>query len=394
VRFCFTEEEESFRQEVQSFLDKELPDKEAMYVINPAEDYFQDGIWELHRSMARKFAEKGWLTVGWPPEYGGTREVSLMCSGIFQEEIRYRGAPGWDACGVAMVAPLLIRLGTEQQKREHLPYIARGERFWCQGFSEPDAGSDLASVQTSAREDDSGFIVNGSKIWTSGAHRTDWCHFLARTDPNAEKKTGGITYFLVDMKTPGISVRPIEHIGGGQGLCEVFFDNVRVPAENVVGEKNRGWQAAMMLLEFERGLGVGAIGTMRRFLDMILYYLKEQGMENDRLVRQYLADMVIYIETARLLSYKVLWLASQGLPVHAQVSMSKPFTAEAQQRLANTAMKILGSFGQLVENSHRAPLRGLLQRWYLESFAFTIFGGTSEIQRNILATMGLGLPRN
>ena len=392
MEFGFTAEEEFFRQEVRSFLEKELPLEHDLAVINPAEDRYRDGVWELQKVMARKFGEKGWLTLGWPKEYGG-RESSPFLGAILQEEIHYRGAPGWDGFTVGMLAPTIIRFGSEEQKRKHLLPIACGERFWCEGFSEPETGSDLASIQTSAREDGDNLVINGRKLWTSGAHKADWCFLLVRTDPAPPKKHMGITFLLLDMKTPGITVRVITDMGGGGNLCEVFFDEVRVHRENILGQKDQGWEVAMTLLDFERGLDMGPIATMRRIFEMLVQYLREEGRGANPLVRQQLANIEIEIETARLLSYRGAWLASQGLPTTAQVSMSKAFSYEAQQRAANAAMKLLGSYGQLVEGSKWAVLQGLIERWYLETFAFTLFTGTSEIQRNILATRGLGLPR-
>ncbi|MGD9394350.1 MAG: acyl-CoA dehydrogenase family protein [Dehalococcoidia bacterium] len=392
MEFGFTAEEEAFRQEVRRFLEKELPLEHDLAVINPAEDRYRDGVWELQKAMARKFGKKGWLTLGWPKEYGG-RECSPLLGAIFQEEIHYRGTPGWDGFTVGMLAPTIIRFGTEEQKKQHLLPIARGERFWCEGFSEPETGSDLASIQTSAREDGDSLVINGRKLWTSGAHKADWCFLLVRTDPAPPKKHMGITFLLLDMQTPGITVRVITDMGGGDNLCEVFFDEVRVPLENILGQKDQGWEVAMTLLDFERGLDIGPIATMRRIFEMLLQYLKEEGKGTNPLVRQQLAEIELEIETARLLSYRGAWLASQKIPASAQISMSKTFSYEAQQRAANVAMKLLGSYGQLSEGSKWAALQGLIERWYLETFAFTLFTGTSEIQRNIIATRGLGLPR-
>ena len=393
MEFTFTKEEESFRREVQSFLDTELPADQIMPIVNPAEDLYRDDVWELNKVMARKMGERGWLSLGWPKEYGG-KEGSPLLPAILQEEIRYRGAPGWDPQGVSMVAPLLIHFGTEQQRRLHLPAIARGEVFWCEGYSEPQAGSDLASVQTTAVEEGDSFIIHGQKLWVSGAHLTDWCHLLARTNPAAPKKHMGLSYFLVDMKTPGITVRPIRDMCNGQGLCEVFFDNVRVPKENIVGRKEQGWEVALSLLNFERGLDVGGAGMMRGFFDLIRQYLKERNLTEDPLVKQHLANIFIEIETARLLAYQLVWLASQGLATASQASKSKLFCSEASQRCANAMMKFLGSYGQLAEGSKWAALQGRIGYWYLQAFSSTLARGTSEMQRNILAIRGLGLPRS
>jgi len=393
MEFTFTQEEEAFRQEVRKFLDKEMPQGLIIPVVNLAEDLYQDEVWELHKVMARKLGKKGWLSLDWPREYGG-QGLSAMYSAIFQEEMRYCGAPGWDPQGVSMVAPLLIHFGTEEQKRKHLPPIARGEVFWCEGYSEPQVGSDLASVQTVAVEDRDNFVIHGQKLWTSGAHVTDWCQLLARTNPTAPKKHQGLTHFLVDMKTPGIDVRPIADICNGRGLCEVFFDNVRISKENVVGQKDHGWETALTLLSFERGLDVGSTALMRAFFDLMLRYLKEHHLTDKPAVRQNLANVFIEIETARLLAYKVVWLASKGLSTGTQASMSKLFCSEANQRCANAMIKMLGSYGLLAEDSKAAVLQGRITHWYFQSFSSTLARGTSEIQRNILATRDLHLPRS
>ncbi len=391
MEFGFTPEEESFRQEVKNFLQKELTSEQLIPIINPAEDPVRDNIRGIHKVMARKLGEKGWLSLGWPKEYGG-KEGSIVLSAILHEEMRYSGAPGFNGPG-AMLGPTLIRFGTPQQKSQHLPLIARGEILWTQAFSEPEAGCDLASLQTTAKEDGDSYIINGRKVWSSGAYDADWGFFLIQTDPDAPKKHHGMTFFMMDMKTPGITVRPIKDMGGGDGLCEIFLDDVRIPRENIVGEKNQGWQVAMALLDIERGLDVGAVGFMQRILDLLVQYVKSQGLETNVLIRQQLAEMATEIETARLLSYRPVWLASRGLPESAEVSEAKAFSSKTQQKMANAAMKLLGSYGQLTEDSKYAPLQGIIQRWYLETFSFSLFGGTSEIQKTIVATKGLGLPR-
>jgi alkylation response protein AidB-like acyl-CoA dehydrogenase len=393
MEFTFTEEEEAFRHEVRSFLNAEMPSDWIVPIINPSEDLYHDEVLKLHKVMAPKMGERGWLSLNWPKEYGG-QEASPMFSAILQEEIKYLGAPGWDPQGVSMLSPLIIQYGTEEQKRQHLPPIARGEILWCEGYSEPQSGSDLASVQTTAVQDGDSLVINGQKLWCSGANVCDWCHLLVRTDPNAPKKHHGLTYLLLDMETPGITVRTIEDMTGGHALCEVFFDNVRVPVENILGEKNRGWYVALALLNYERGLDVGSTATMRRFFELILEYAQEHNLIDDPLVQQQLASMYVETETARLIAYQLVWLASQGLPVTAQSSMSKLFCSEANQRCADTAMKILGSFGPLAEDSKLAVIQGRICAWYLESFTSTLARGTSEVQRNVLATRGLELPRS
>ena len=395
MEFTFTKEQEAFRRKLRSFLRAEIPPDMLMPVINLAEDLYRDEVWELHRVMAPKMGERGWLSLTWPEEYGGMEADEIMPC-VFQEEMRYHGAPGWDPQGVSMVAPLLMHSGTEEQKRRHLPPIARGEVFWCEGYSEPDVGSDLASVRTTAVEEEDGFLINGQKLWTSGANKADWCHMLARTDSKAPKKHRGLTYFLVDMQTDGITVRPIMDMCGGTTLCEVFFDNVKVPHEGVVGGVNNGWQMAMALLNFERSADVGGAAMMRRFFELMTDYLKNRGLLGDPTVKHHLADIFIDMETSRLMAYRLVSLAKVGAKAEAsaRASMSKLFGSEATQRVSNTMLNLLGTFGQIENDPEMEVLQGRIGHWYLQSFTSTLARGTSEIQRTILATRGLGLPRN
>ncbi|MBW1799571.1 MAG: acyl-CoA dehydrogenase family protein [Deltaproteobacteria bacterium] len=395
MRFTFTKEQEAFRREVHRFLESEMPPELLMPVINLAEDLYRDDIWELHKVMARKIGKRGWFSLTWPREYGGIEADEIM-SCIFQEEMRYHGAPGWDPQGVCMVAPLIMHFGTEEQKRTHIPPIARGEIFWCEGYSEPDVGSDLASVRTTAVEGGGGFVINGQKLWTSGAHKTDWCHMLVRTDPDAPKKHRGLTYFLLDMQTEGITVRPVIDMCGGATLCEVFFDNVKVPHEGVVGGVNNGWQMAMALLNFERSADAGGAAVMRRFFELMTDYLKNRGLLSDPTVRHHLADIFIDMETSRLMAYRLISLAKAGAQAEASAhaSMSKLFGSEAGQRVANTMLNLLGSCGQIESDHELEVLQGRIGHWYFHSYTNTLARGTSEIQRNILATRGLGLPRS
>ena len=394
MEFGFTKEQEEFRQELRSFLESEMPSHLIMPVINPAEDLYRDEVWALHKIMARKMGKRGWLSMTWPKKYGGM-EADEMMSCIFQEEIRYHAAPGWDPQGVNMVAPLLMNFGTAEQKEKHIPPIARGEVFWCEGYSEPDVGSDLASVRTTAVEKGDGFVINGQKLWTSGANKTDWCHMLVRTDRKAPKKHRGLTYFLVDMRTEGITVRPITDMCSGSSLCEVFFDDVEVPPEGVLGGVNNGWQMAMALLNFERNADVGGAAMMRRFFELVTDYLKKRDLLSDPIVQHHLADIFIDIETSRLMAYRLVGSAKEGAKADAsaRASMSKLFGSEASQRVSNTMLNLLGTYGQIEKDPELEVLQGRIGHWYLQSFTSTLARGTSEIQRNILATRGLGLPR-
>ena len=389
MEFRFTPEEETFREELRAFLKRELPDGYAGSMEEGDED------WEFTLKMRKSLADKGWLTMGWPEEFGG-QGVSHMTQVIFAEEMAYHRAPGRDIFGTRMLAPTLIIHGTQEQKLEHLPPIARGEVQWCQGYSEPESGSDLASLQTRAVEDGDDYVINGTKIWTSLAHRADHITLLTRTDPDAPKHRG-ISFLLVDMRTPGVEVRPIVNMAGLHSFNTVTFDNVRVPKTNLVGEKNRGWYVGATLLDFERS-GVDYSAGAKRSLEELVDFCKEntrngRALADEPRVRRRLAELAIEIEVSRLISYKIAWMQSQGTVPNKEASMGKVLGTELQQHLAIAGVELLGLYGQLEPGSKYAPLSGRIERNYLTSVSATIAAGTSEIQRNIIATRGLGLPR-
>lgn len=385
--FRFTEDELRLQRELQEFIAREWRPPEGG-------DEADDEVWEATVAFRRKLAQQGWLTMAWPREWGG-RGASYIEQAIYRETLAYAGAPGPDQ-GVDRVGPTLMLFGTEEQKREFLPPIARAEVTWCQGYSEPGAGSDLASLQTRAIEDGDFFIVNGQKIWTSHAHRADWMFLLARTDPDAPKHRG-ISYFLLDMKTPGITIRPLVNMAGSHVFNQVFFDNVRIPKNRLVGEKNRGWYIGAATLDFERS-GIERIAAARRTLQDLIQFARETSVDGRPLIKQpqvgaQLAELTIEFEIGRLLAYRVAWLQTQGIVPNYEASMSKLFGSEMQQRLARFGINLLGLYGQLAPGSKWAKLAGRLEQYYLNSVALTIAAGTSEIQRNIIATRGLGLPR-
>lgn len=388
----FSKEEEQFRQEVVEFIEKGVPS-------HLRTDY--DGLdvtpeqFEFAGGFDRKLAEKGWLCMAWPKEYGG-QGASITMQLIFNEEMAYRGVPSRSSMGVHIVGPAIMLYGNEEQKRRFLSAIAHGEQEWCQGFSEPNSGSDLASLRTTALESDDGYIINGQKIWASRAHHAHYCWLLARTDPQAPKHKG-LSTLAVNMKTPGIAVRPIVTLLGSTHFCEVFFDNVRVPKEALVGEKNRGWYQAMGTLSFERS-GIGRVASVRRALRHLVAYAKEHKsngvmLSKDPIVRHQLAELETEVEVARLLCYRVAWLQSKGIVPSHEASMARVFGHELSQKMARVGMKILGLRCQLTRGTPGAPLDGIVARAYLSTISNTIRSGTSEIQRNIIAQRGLGLPR-
>ena len=271
-----------------------------------------------------------------------------------------------------------------------------GDIQWCQGYSEPESGSDLASLATRAVLDGDEFVVNGSKIWTSMAQYADWIMLLTRTDPDAPRHRG-ITFMLVDMKSPGIEVRPVINMAGRHEFNQVIFDNVRVPRGNVVGEENQGWYVAVTLLDFERS-GIDYSASGRRLLDDVKAYAAETKRDGELLiklpwVRSLLADRYMECEAARLMAYNVAYMQEQGLVPTKEASMSKVFGSEAAQHASAAALEILGPYGALAREEKWAPLKGRVQEIWMCAFAGTIAAGTSEIQRNIIAGRGLSLPR-
>ena len=387
MNFEFSDDEISFRKELQSWLKEELKDR--------PQDTDSDGEWAFGLEMRKKLADKGWLTMAWPEEYGG-QGVSHMMQVVFAEEMSYHRAPGRDVFGTRMMAPTLMIHGTEEQKKEFLPPVSKGEVQWCQGYSEPESGSDLASLQTRAVEDGDDFIINGTKIWTSSAHRADHIMVLTRTDPDAPKHRG-ISYLLCDMNTPGLTVNPIINMAGDHGFNMVTFDNVRVPKKNLVGEQNRGWYVGATLLDFERS-GVDYSAGGRRVLEELTDYAKNSNqngslISDNPIMRNRLANLAIEVEVSRLISYNIAWMQGEGLVPNKESSMGKVVGTELQQHLSETGMQMLGLHGQLEPGSKYAPLDGRIEHMHLTNVSETIQAGTSEIQRNIIATRGLGLPR-
>ena len=389
MEFRFTPEEDAFREELRAFLKAESDDR----WVDSVGEGFDD--WDHVLEMRKKLAARGWLTMAWPEEYGGQNAPHMM-QVIFSEEMAYHRAPGRDIFATRMLAPTLMIHGTEDQKREYLPPVAQGEVQWCQGYSEPESGSDLASLQTRAVEDGDDFVVNGAKIWTSGAHRADHIMVLTRTDPDAPKHRG-ISFLLADMHAPGVEVRPVINMANQHSFNMVTFDNARVPKRNLLGEKNRGWYVGATLLDFERS-GIDYSAGAKRTVEEMIEFCKQTSrngrtLAEDPLVRHRLADLAVEVEVSRLISYNIAWMQQNGLVPNKESSMGKVFGTELQQRVANTGMSILGLYGQLEPDSKYAAMKGRIERSYMTTVSSTIAAGTSEIQRNIIATRGLGLPR-
>jgi len=392
VDFLFTEEQERFRQEVRSFLDRELPSDWVDYIGTAIDDtvvHSEDG-WQVFKDIAHKLGEKGWLSLFWPKEYGG-QSCSHVDYLIFLEEIASCGSPGYNAIGAKMLAPTLFKYGTEEQKERHLKLIAKGEEFWCEGFTEPNAGSDLASLQTKAIKDNNDYIINGQKTWSTFASYSDWCCLLARTDPYL-KRHQGISFFLVDLSTPGVTVKPINNMIGEPDFGEIFFEDVRVPKENLVGGENEGWEVVQTMLGYER-IAIAPVAVVQSLIERIVKYIKANPQRQWENSRQTLAQLKLEAQIGRLICYRLAWLHDKGMATAYAAAMSRLYSTELLKRAASVAIELLGLYGQLDKGDSRAPLHGWFKHLYLSSVGATIAAGTSEILKNIIANSGLRLPR-
>ena len=390
MRFTHDTDIESFRAEVRQFIADELPGEEERLAqsLRGGFESLQEE-YDYTMGFQKKLADRDWLAMAWPEEYGGGG-ASHMRQLVYNEEMSYAGAPVMNM-GISWVGPSLMLYGTEEQKQKYIQPIASADQWWCTLYSEPGAGSDLASLQTSAIRDGDDYVINGQKIWTSGGHLSDWGWLAARTDPDAPKHKG-ISLLMLDMKSPGISVRPLVNIADQHAFNEVFFEDVRVPVEQRVGEENRGWYHLAVALDFERS-GIAAYSGGRRNIERLTRIAAEnpQLVANRPGIRNELADRMVEVNVGTFLAYRVATMQAQGLLPNHEASASKLFGSELGQRIARTGMHLLGMAGQLRGESSRAEIDQAQN--YLYTVSGTIAAGTSEIQRNIMATRGLGLPR-
>ncbi|MBM3140961.1 MAG: hypothetical protein FJZ92_12335 [Chloroflexi bacterium] len=406
-------EQATFRAQVREVLKSGLPDYYKRIAEGETVEEGGGGDWVADRKSDEKtrreaaerwgkaLAERGWFAPQWPKEYGGGG-LSPMEQFIFNQEIAGAGAPRVGGSGVSLLGPTLIVHGTEEQKKKWLPPILSGEIVYAQGYSEPGAGSDLASLQTRAVRDGDDFVVNGQKIWTSGAHHADAIFALVRTDPDAPKHRG-ITFLVIeDIKTPGLTVRPLINMAWKHGFNETFFEDVRVPAKNAVGEINRGWYVGATLLDFERSNIAGAVAARRTIRRLIDYTGSKDGKPKSRLegreespvIRAELTDRYIETEVGFNFSFRIISMQNRGLIPNYEASTAKMFISEAGQRLQRTGTKLFGLYSNLWDPAdERAPAKAAFTQGYVTSVPATIAAGSSEIQRNIIATRGLGLPR-
>jgi alkylation response protein AidB-like acyl-CoA dehydrogenase len=382
-------EEARFRTEVRAWLTENVPGEVTEGRAGGLTDAGSDAeVEHVRRSKQwqRTLYDAGWAGITWPREYGGRGGTSLEQSIFNEEQGRVDAPTGIFAVGIGMAGPTLIAHGTDDQKKRFLDPMLRGDEVWCQLFSEPGAGSDLAALSTRAERDGDEWVINGQKVWTSGAHYSDWGILLARTNPDAPKHRG-ITFFVVDMTTPGIDVRPLRQITGAAHFNEVFLTDVRIPADQVIGDVNNGWRVAMTTLTSERALIGGGRG--RDVFADLTATARRHGRDDDPRVRQSLATAYIHLQLMSYLGMRARTAASQGLPPGPEVSVMKLAHSQNSARYANIALAIEGSWGMLADYDDD------VERWhdnFLGHWAGRIGGGTDQVQRNVIGERVLGLP--
>jgi alkylation response protein AidB-like acyl-CoA dehydrogenase len=396
--FSYSPKEEAFRQEVKDWLAvhmKELPNwwrnPEVMAPEIDSEEYHQFSLW-----WHKKLYDAGFVGIVWPKEYGG-RGATILEQTVYNEEMAKARAPGpANGLGIGWAGPTIMEYGTEEQKKRFLPRILSAEEHWCQGFSEPGAGSDLANVQTRAVVDGDYYIVNGQKVWTTGGHYADWAILLVRTDPTAPKHRG-LTYLLLDMHSPGVTVRPLRQITGHAEFNEVFLDNVRIPRSLQIGETNRGWYIAVGTLAFERSALATTVQRENTLNDIIAMAKKMErygrSVIDDPIVRQRLAQFYIDITVLKYTGLRSLTGQLRGERPGPEVLVVNLFGTELGLRMEEFAMQVQGPYSRLTRGSAYAIEQGTWQTGFLSSRGTSIASGTLEIKRNVIAERGLGLPR-
>jgi alkylation response protein AidB-like acyl-CoA dehydrogenase len=383
--FSYSPEDEAFRLEFRNWLQANAPKE-------------QEGgdQWQYRLAWHRKMHAARWVGIGWPREYGG-RNATVTQQLIYNEELaKLNSSLLVNGLGITLVGPTLMHWGTEEQKKRYVAKILSADEIWCQGYSEPNAGSDVAALQTRAVEEGDYFIINGQKVWTSDAHRADWCILLARTDSEAPKHKG-ISYILVDMHSPGVTVRPLVQITGDANFNEVFFEDVKVPKQNLVGEKNQGWQVAVTTLMFERsGLFNGGerLDTVRDLVKLAKMVQRHGKCAwEDSGVRERIAQFACEATALLYTGLRQLTRRLKGLPPGPEGSVIKLANSELNLRMNSFAMELLGAYGPLESDAPHSIDRGRWSYRMLASRALTIAGGTSEIQHNIIGERVLGLPK-
>ena len=391
MEFALTPEQEQFIKDFQNYLRTHMTpelkadlEKEISYSESP-----------ICREFIRQMGKDGWLGVGWPKEFGGQGRSPLE-QHLFYEVAHYEGAP-LPVLPLNTVGPALMRFGSEEQKKEFLPLILKGEMEISIGYTESDAGTDLASLKTTAVRDGDYYIINGAKVFTSLAQTSDYIWLAARTDPNAPKKHYGISVFLIPLNTPGITIKPL-YIMPGERSNYTFYDNVRVPKSCLVGEENKGWKYITTQLDFER-IMLSPSSPMKRNIEDAIQWAKETKVDGKPViehpgVKTMLAELIMEVEVLKMLNYQVAWLITNGVVPYAEASMVKVFGSELYQRVNGTLLQIMGQYGQLQAQSKWAPLRGRVEKAFRSDIVFIFGGGALEVQKNIIAMAGLGMPRS
>jgi alkylation response protein AidB-like acyl-CoA dehydrogenase len=390
MNFELTEQEKQFRDKLRAWLQENLPEGWGKTVFEPV---------DLHEKVAflkdwtRKLHAAGYAGLSWPKEYGGAG-ATLMEQVIFNEEVaRFKAPTPYNGIAIGMVGPTLIEVGTEEQKKRYLSKMLNCEEIWCQGYSEPGAGSDLASLQTRAVQDGDEFVINGQKVWTSYAHDAAFCFLLTRTDPDVPKHKG-LSCFIVDMKSPGITVRPLRQMTGEAEFNEVFFENVRVPRENLVGELNNGWRVGIGLLMHERATtSILAQANLQVLIQDVIDLARRQGRSRDPVIRQRLARLYAESEAIKYYGYRCLTRRLRGFPPGPEGSAHRLGLTRLMQQALELAMELEGPYAQLMHGSRWAIQDGAWQFPFLRSRSATIAAGTAEIQKNIIGERVLGLPK-
>ena len=390
--FEFSPEDEAFRAELRAFLDEELPSWWKTVFVD------DERAMPFTRELCQKLAARGWLTLSWPKEHGGA-DGSVWQQAVVREEMWAAGEPrGPQYMNLNYIGPLIMRFGTPEQQARHLPRMAAGDVIWCQGFSEPEAGSDLASLKTRAVRDGDHYVVNGQKIWNSYADApADHCLLLARTNPEV-KKQQGISMFLVDMRTPGITVRPIPSMAGKTEFSEIFFDDAAIPVADRLGDEDQGWTLVGEGLAFER-IGIARYARANRVLEHLVAYARDTSVDGRRLaddpaVRARLATLAVRIEAAKLLNYGAISIQAAGEVPAIEASIARIHNTQVEQLAGQVGLELLGPRGMLLDDDPWGLLDGEMQRQWLESIPVTVAAGTTEVQKNIIAQRGLGLPRS
>lgn len=397
--FSLSPKEEAFQKELCEWLEENLPEVRKRRGRQPMNgDMESEEALEFNRWWHKKLHAAGYVGIAWPKEYGG-RGATIMEQVIFNEEMaKHRAPPGVGGLGVGWAGPTIMAAGTEEQKKRFLPKILSGDEVWCQGFSEPEAGSDLANSQTRAVEEGDYYIVNGQKVWTTGGMRADWAILLAKTDFDpATPRHRSFSYFLMDMHAPGVTIRPLREMTGNAAFGETFLDNVRIHKSLMVGQKNGGWYISMGTLEFERSNSSSAIQSLNSITSLIELVQKTerngQPLSKDPLTRQKLAQFYIEANVGKYIGLRALTRQLRGQTPGPESSVGSLLTMELGQRIEDFAMYVQGPYSQLVRGSKHAINNGMWQRSFLASRGRTIMTGTSEIKRNIIAQRTLGLPR-